>query len=393
MQTALKWLPDDYDHGKASEFRKPIHMYILKIASLCNLDCSYCYVYQSPDKSWQKKPKHVSFKLLDSIAVRIQEHADEHDLDEVKIVFHGGEPLLAGLDRLKEYVKRLKSIISCQIDFGMQTNGILLNNSIIDFLFENQFQIGISLDGTRKHNDRHRLYSSQKSSYDKTVKAIELLQSKEDEGKIFGGILTVVDLSNKPVKILENFDELGIRSANLLLPDCNYESPPQRPENDDVAYGKWLYEFFDIWFENYSHIEVPYFEEIMNMMLGGISSSEEIGAKSVDFLVIDTNGDIEAVDTLKMVGREATSLNLNVKSNSISDALQHPAIYSRMSGYHSLCKTCRDCEFLNNCGGGYIPHRYSRKNGFINPSVYCEDLKYLFSKIKSRIFKVQKQFV
>ena len=389
MQSALRWTPDDYDHELASAFRRPIYMYILKVASRCNLDCAYCYIYQSPDKSWQWKPKFPSFETLDIIATRIQEHVVEHRLEEISIVFHGGEPLLAGIRRLTEYVRILKSIIKCRIQFGMQTNGILLDSSIIKFLSDNRFRVGISLDGTREHNDRNRLYRNKRSSYDDTIGSIKLLQSQEDSRSIFGGILIVIDLRNKPADILNTLDDLGIGGANLLLPDCNYESPPYRPENDRVAYGKWLYEFFALWFENYPHIEVPYFEEIINMMLGGLSSSEEIGAQSVDFVVIDTNGDIEAVDTLKMVGREATSLNLNVKTNSINEALNHPAVYSRMSGFHSLCKVCRECEYLGNCGGGYVAHRYSAENGFINPSVYCEDLRYLFDKMQSHIFKTQ----
>lgn len=386
MQTALQWLPDDFDHALATEYRRPFYMFILKIASRCNLDCAYCYVYQSPDQSWQWKPKFLSYETLSYVAARIQEHVAEHNLEEISIVFHGGEPLLAGLSRLEEYVSRLRSTIGCRIRFGMQTNGILLDSALSRFLSKHDFRVGISLDGNREHNDRNRLYSNNNSSYDQTIAAIKLLQSQKYSG-VFGGVLIVVDIRNKPSEILCTLHELGIGGANLLLPDCNYESPPYRPNNDPVAYGKWLDEFFTLWIDQYAHIEISYFEEIINLMLGGVSSSEEIGAQSVDFVVIETNGDVEAVDTLKMVGREATSLNLNVKFNSLNEALDHPAVYSRMSGYRSLCQACRQCEFLHNCGGGYIPHRYSVANGLVNPSVYCEDLKYLFGNIRGRIFQ------
>lgn len=387
MQTSLKWLPDDYDYELSTRFKRPIFMYIIKVASLCNLNCSYCYVYQGPDKSWQTKPKFLEQDILKKIANRIQEHVLSHNLNEISIVFHGGEPLLVGIEKLESYLKTLTNIITCKIQFGMQTNGVLLNLDFVKLLHKYKFRIGISIDGNRGHNDRNRLYHNNRSSYDDTVKSIEFLQSSDKYRAIFGGVLVVIDVRNKPIDILIALDEFNITGANLLLPDCNYESPPLRPNDDNTIYGKWLYDFYEQWFEGYSHIEIPYFEEIINLMMGGVSSSEEIGAKSVDFIVIDTNGDIEAVDTLKMVGREATSLNLNVGTDSIDEALLHPAVYSRMSGYNSLCKECRECEYLNNCGGGYLPHRYSKANGFINPSIYCNDLMYLFEKIKSHVFK------
>lgn len=390
MENSIKWLPDDYNEVLSKNFRRPFYTFLIKIASLCNLNCSYCYVYQTPDDSWKWKPKLLEKDIAQQIATRIQEHVSEHDLNDVTIVFHGGEPLLAGVGRLKELVQIISSTIRCKIHWGMQTNGTLLDKNIIEFLFENNFQIGISIDGTREHNDRHRVFHSGKSSYDETVKGIELIKSFPEWKKIFGGLLVVIDIRNKPSEILEAISELNVHSANPLLPDAHYESPPpHRKSEDDLVYGKWLYELFDVWYHKYPELEIPYFEEIITLLLGGISGAEEIGAKSVDLIVVDTNGDIEAVDTLKIVGRNATSLNLNVTQHSFDDALQHPAIYSRMSGFNTLCKQCRECEFLNNCGGGYIPHRYSKENGFINPSVYCNDLKYLFSKMKQEIFKQQ----
>lgn len=388
MTNQIAWLPNDYDEIASLVYKRPFHTFLIKIASLCNLNCSYCYVYQTPDKSWQWKPKYLESDIAKQIAERIQEHVAEYELREVTIVFHGGEPLLAGINRLKELTQIFNSTIKCQILWGMQTNGTLLDKSAIEFFFENNFRFGLSIDGTKEHNDRHRLYHNGKSSYSDVEKAVELIKSFPEWKKIFGGLLIVIDIKNKPSDILEAITNLGVNSANILLPDSHYEAlPPGKTSQNDLHYGKWLYEFFNVWYHNYQQIEIPYFEEIITLMLGGISGAEEIGAKSVDLIVIDTNGDIEAVDTLKVVGRSATSLSMNIATHSFNDALDHPAIFSRMSGFNSLCNQCRECEYLNNCGGGYIPHRYSKENGFINPTIYCNDLKYLFSKMKQEIFK------
>lgn len=166
MQTSLRWTPDDYDIEKSADFRRPIYLYILKVASRCNLDCTYCYVYQSPDKSWQTKPKFLAVDILQKIAERIQEHVSEHGLSEISIVFHGGEPLLAGVERLESYTEIISSTISCKVKYGMQTNGILIDDAIIDFLHQHQFRVGISLDGTKENNDKHRIFPNGKSSYE-----------------------------------------------------------------------------------------------------------------------------------------------------------------------------------------------------------------------------------
>lgn len=380
------WLPEDFDEKAALRFRRPIHTFLIKVASLCNLNCSYCYVYQSPDDSWKLKPKFLDETTAFQISARIQEHVEVHGLQDVTIVFHGGEPLLLGLPSLRRLVDIFSAQIRAKIRWGMQTNGTLLNDELIRFFFDCGFRIGLSLDGSREQNDKHRFYHSGGSAFDDTVGAIRRLTSYENWNQVFGGVLVVIDVENRPAEILATLADLRIKSANLILPDGHYDTPPAKWLSGGHAYGPWLCEFFDLWYHDYPDIEVPYFEHIIAMMLGGISTAEEIGAESVDLIVVDTNGDIEAVDTLKTVGRAATSLSKNVASNTFDEALAEPAIYSRMSGFAALCHTCRSCDYLENCGGGYLPHRYSAGNGFLNPSIYCADLKSLFLHIRESVF-------
>src|SRR5436309_11617451 len=104
MNSPIAWLPADFDEVCSLDFRRPFHTFLLKIASLCNLDCSYCYVYQSPDASWKWKPKFLEPDVAVRIANRIQEHVAKHGLRDVTIILHGGEPLLAGVEGLGRLV-------------------------------------------------------------------------------------------------------------------------------------------------------------------------------------------------------------------------------------------------------------------------------------------------
>ncbi len=101
--------------------------------------------------------------------------------------------------------------------------------------------------------------------------------------------------------------------------------------------------------------------------------------------MIETNGEIEAVNSLKAAYDGATELGFDVFRNAFDEVAAHAAVRARQSGVNSLCETCRKCEIVEVCGGGYIPHRYSASRGFDNPSVYCADLQKLINHIGASI--------
>ncbi len=74
----------------------PFHTFIWKIASRCNLNCTYCFVYNMADQRWREQPAFMSDAVARQCAVRIREHCLKHDQRHVSIIFHGGEPLLGG---------------------------------------------------------------------------------------------------------------------------------------------------------------------------------------------------------------------------------------------------------------------------------------------------------
>jgi len=78
----------------------PFRQFLLKVHSRCNLDCDYCYVYRHADQSWRGRPAVMSAQVVDLIAARIAEHARQHRLAAIRVVLHGGEPLLAGPERI-----------------------------------------------------------------------------------------------------------------------------------------------------------------------------------------------------------------------------------------------------------------------------------------------------
>lgn len=134
----------------------PFRQFLLKVHSRCNISCDYCYVYEMADQGWRRQPTVMSSDVVEQTAVRIAEHAATHDLDEVRVILHGGEPLLAGPDFYRELASVFDRIVGTRtrVEFGMQTNGVLLDERFLDLFLEHRIRLGVSLDGGRAANDR-----------------------------------------------------------------------------------------------------------------------------------------------------------------------------------------------------------------------------------------------
>jgi uncharacterized protein len=102
-------------------------------------------------------------------------------------------------------------------------------------------------------------------------------------------------------------------------------------------------------------------------------------------VVVDTDGSLQQVDSLKSAFPGAPETALNVFDHSLDTVLEHPTTVARQVGAAALSATCRQCPVQRVCGAGYYPHRYREGTGFLNPSVYCPDLFALINHIRRRI--------
>ena len=116
----------------------PINEYVLKIVSPCNLNCSYCYEYNLGDDSWKQSSKLMSMETAKIFFEKAISHCIEHDLEDINIGLHGGEPLLypvEGLRKILSHFQKYADKNGIEINFNVQTNGTLLDEKFID-LFE-----------------------------------------------------------------------------------------------------------------------------------------------------------------------------------------------------------------------------------------------------------------
>jgi uncharacterized protein len=365
----------------------PFRDFVLKVHQRCNLACDYCYVYTMADQTWRHRPVVMTEEVWRAGAWRIGEHARRHDLAEVRVILHGGEPLLAGGELLSSIAGAVRSALpaATRLEIGLQTNGLLLDEPTLRRLRDESILIGVSLDGTRADNDRHRRHANGRGSYDSVHRALTLLADPRYR-PAYAGLLCTVDPRTDPVGCYHGLLGYQPPTIDFLLPHANWASPPRARSDGGTPYADWLVAVFDRWYSAArQETRVRLFEDIINLTLGGKGRSEQVGLSPVAVVVVETDGAVEQVDSLKSTYSGACATGLNVLTDPVDAALTHPGVVARQIGAAALCDTCRDCSVHRICGAGHYAHRFRPVEGFRNPSVYCADLRRLIEHIKGRI--------
>jgi uncharacterized protein len=320
---------------------------------------------------------------------RIAEHARHHALAGVCVILHGGEPLLAGAARLGEIAGQLRRAIApvCDLDLRIHTNGVQLDEEFCEAFLAAGVRVGVSLDGDRAGNDRHRLYRDKRSSYDQVIRAVDLLRTDRYR-QLYLGLLCTIDVRNDPVATYDALAALDPPAIDFLLPHATWDTPPPGA-GPGTPYADWLTVVFERWLADDRRVPVRMFESIVRTSRGASSLTESLGLEASDVAVIETDGAIEQADSIKVAYDGAPATGFDIFNNALSEAAGHPAIQARQLGIDGLSEACRRCPVVASCGGGLYAHRYKTANGFDNTSVYCADLEKIIKHVQARIIPAQ----
>ncbi|HTE57122.1 MAG TPA: radical SAM protein [Verrucomicrobiae bacterium] len=398
--------PEGYD-PKTTEF-------ILKTYELCNLACTYCYMYELRDKSYLQQPAAMSYEVAEQAAVQIGEHAEEHDLENVKIIFHGGEPLLSYLldrDYYRIVTRNFRDTLGDRADFNMQTNGTLIakHPEVLDMLHETGIKIGISLDGDPETHDALRIKRDGSGSFADVAAGIRTFAEWNTEGgsKSALGLLSVINLQADPHKVYDTLTqaEFGAASFDLLFPLAHHSLLPPGYASDydqpgaSTPYADWLIPLYDRWAqEDAGRISIRLFRSIQRLAVGLSAKAEYVGNSFARNLTIEANGNMALPDSYRSIGDGAIALldakgqPMNVETHSIDEAAQHHKVVRYRLGKQALSATCQKCHIVNICGAGLQANRWrdgdSLEEGgnFDNPSVYSQDLMKLILHIRTSVW-------
>ena len=312
----------------------PFRQFVLKIHSRCDLACDHCYVYEHADQSWRGRPMVISPETVATAGMRIAEHVTDHRLPEVRVILHGGEPLLAGAVRLASIVRDLRRAIEpvCRLDLRIHTNGVRLDAELCELFLAERVLVGISLDGDQAANDLHRRYANGRSSFDQVLRAVALLR-EERYREIYAGLLATIDIRSDPVAVYRALAALEPPNLDFLLPHGTWDNPPPGADVPGATrYADWLITVFGEWTRDARRVPIRMFESIIETSHGGVSATESLGLAPSDVAVIETDGTIEQADSLKVVYDGAPATGLDIFRHPLDAAADHPAIKARQLG-------------------------------------------------------------
>jgi uncharacterized protein len=372
---------DDGREGPALE----LSPFIVKLAGRCNLDCSYCYVYNRADGGWRTRPALMSDAVYDATLARIRRHCIASGQTKATIVFHGGEPTLVGARRFDALCaaarERLGELVD--LELSLQTNATRLDGDWAQVLARHDVSVGVSLDGPPEVNDRARVDRRGRGTHAAVVRGIQRLR----EADVRFAILSVIALGADPLAVHDHFVALGASSISYLLPAHTHETIASvRARHGPTPCADFLIAIFDHWWERGApEVWIREFWNIGRVILGGSSQLDAIGNPPIRFVTIETDGSIHGLDKLRACQDGLTATGLNVCREDFAAIERASPIHGQMMRGLPLPSACAPCPEATTCAGGYVAHRYSRARGLDNPSVWCADLLKLFAHVRARM--------
>jgi uncharacterized protein len=359
---------------------------ILKVASRCNLNCSYCYVYNMADSTWKSRPAVMSNEVFEAALERILQQCLATGQDRFRIAFHGGEPCLIGPDTFDAWCGRARAVLGeiVQLRLLIQTNGTLLDSRWIDSFRKHHVSVGISMDGPKEIHDAVRVDHRKQGSYEQVERGLRLLQ----EAEVPYGVGCVIPLGANPLTVHHHFLRLGCNQITYLMPHFTHDTiAPIRQRYGATPCADFLIPIFDDWwFESTLELQIDDLKNVARVIMGGHSHTEAIGNDPPCYVFIEPDGEMEGLDNLRACRDGLSQIKLNVRHSDFFDLLRTETMHSRaiFEGM-PLAPACRSCREGETCAGGHLAHRYSSARGFDNPSVWCADLLKLFAHVRARM--------
>ena len=343
-----------------SEVPLAFHVMAKPTGSACNLNCAYCFFLKK-----EKLYPGSNFRMSDEVhEAYIKQLFEAHQVPQVTVAWQGGEPTLMGLDFFRRSVELQKKYAKpgTRVENTFQTNGILLNDEWCQFFHENNFLIGLSMDGPKELHDFYRKDKGGHGTFDRVVRAARLLQKH----KVEFNILCTVNSKNAdyPLEVYRFFrDELGAHYIQFI-PIVERENESGFQEGNKVTdrsvrldqWGRFLIEIFDEWVRrDVGQAFVLNFDGALAGWLGRAGTVCIFGPTCGLGLALEHNGDFYSCDHF-------------VEPNYyLGNIMERPMIELAASEKQRkfgkdkkdlLPRYCRECEVLFVCNGECPKNRF-----------------------------------
>lgn len=367
---------------------------LIKVASRCNINCSYCYVYNMGDDNWKNLPKIISEDTIEALCISLEEFV-KNQRKRFSVVLHGGEPFLLGSKNLTHLLARLRNVLPNDFPISIQTNGILITNEILDICSRFRASVAVSIDGPEHVHNKYRLNHHANGTFSLVVEGFNLLANHPDTQFLNAGLLAVIDPLSNAAEVYNFFKTLSPPSVDFLYKDGNHSQLPlNKLSINSTEYGEWMVDLLDTYLSDSEPLPIRILDDMLKVLLGGVVSKEGLGITNFAIVIIDTDGSIMKNDTLKSTynGADKFFESFNIKDITLSKFLESEEFIAYCEMQRPSNSKCLNCPELLVCGGGMILNRWSDENGFNNPSVYCSDQLLLIKNLRNVVTQFTKQY-
>ncbi len=369
------------------------HLMAKPSGPLCNLDCTYCFYLEKENLYPKKNNWIMNEEILESYT---RQYIQSQKTNEINFTWQGGEPTLAGLNFFKKTIELQKKYSNGKkITNSFQTNGVLLNDEWCEFFANNNFLIGISIDGPKEYHDRYRVFKGGQPTFDKVINAIELLK----KFKVDFNTLTCVNKFNSyhPFEIyhfLKEIDSHYIQfipivgrisldndeKLKLIKPNYQNKSIVSSWSVESLQYGKFLSNIFDEWVRNdVGKYFVQIFDVSLESWLNLPQSLCVFRETCGNAMVIEHNGDIYSCDHFVYPDNKLG----NIIEEGIASIVDKPEQDKfGLDKRDTLPNYCLNCDVRFACNGECPKHRFIKTpDGEEGLNYLCSGYKYFFHHI------------
>lgn len=354
--------------------KESVHVLAKPVGASCNLACKYCF-YKDKESSNQQA-RLMTDEVLEAY---IKQLIEMEPSDQVVIAWQGGEPTLAGVDFYRKAVKMAAKYLpkNKTIQWTMQTNGVLLNEEWCNFFRENNFLVGLSLDGPREVHDAFRVDRAEAGSFDAVMNAIELLKRHQVKFNVLCCIHSMNE--NRGLEVYRFLrDTVGARYIQFI-PVVERLSEPQQPEIkwpvssrsvDPAQWGKFLNDVFDEWVHrDVGVVFVLLFDWTLAAWVGLESPACIFQENCGNAVVLERGGNVYSCDHFV----DDAHLLDNVLETPMSELCRSSKQHEFGHQKSQLPKACLECSFRFACNGE------CPKNRFNGCNYLCEGYKNFFT--------------
>lgn len=393
-----------------------VHVMVKTIGSMCNLDCDYCYYLSKGDLLG--KPEHWAMPE-ETLEAFIRQYFEANNHPEVVFSWQGGEPTMLGLGYFRTIAELQKKYcppgVRCEND--LQTNGTLLDDAWCRFLHDNNWLVGLSMDGPQAFHDRHRKDRKGRGSFQRVFKSARLLRKH----RVHFAVLCCVNRHNakhpevvyrflrdrvkaKRIQFIPVVEPIGFRDTAPQYWDPSkmpiVGTPPARPGNetsvvedwsvDPLDWGKFLSVVFDEWVKkDIGKIYVNHFETAVETWMGHVSPMCTQAPMCGKGLACERDGSVFACD--HYVYPEYQIGNIH------EQPLVDMAFSARQESFGRdkeglLPQCCRQCDYQFACFGECPKNRFIRsETGEPGLNYLCTGWKKFFAHIDQPVQRIVRQ--